>query len=81
MSQVNVEDFINKHLVKVFYTLIVFFMYNMYIDFKEVKTTLQQMLINQATVEIRISNMEATTKQNSVDIQTLREYHNNKNKE
>ena len=58
MNQVNIEDFINKHLVKVLWGVVIYFLMNLSNDFKEVKVTLQQLLINQATVDNRLNNLE-----------------------
>lgn len=65
MNQVNIEDFLNKHLVKVFYAVIVYFLMGLSTDFKEMKITLQQLLINQATVESRLMQLEARAVRNS----------------
>lgn len=62
MSQVNIEDFINKHLVKVLWAIVIYFLMNLSTDFKEVKITLQQLLINQATIENRLGNLETNDK-------------------
>jgi len=73
MSQVNIEDFINKHLVKVFYGLVVFFMYNIYIEFKEMKVILQQVVVNQATLDVRMSNKDAIDTRQDARIDKLEE--------
>ena len=71
----NIKDFINEHLVKILWGIALYFISNLSNDFKDVKLTLQQILINQATMEQRISNIENKAKQNSDDIKDLRVYH------
>lgn len=73
MSQVNIEDFINKHLVKVLWGVAVYFIMTLSNDFKEVKGTLQQLVINQATNEVRVTSTEALARQNAADIRDIRE--------
>ena len=73
MSQINIEDFLNKHLVKVLWAVVIYFLMDLSSSFKEVKVTLQQMLINQAVVELRITTTEGNVKQNTLDIQTLKD--------
>lgn len=73
MSQVNIEDFINKHLVKVLWAIVIYFLMDLSSSFKEVKVTLQQMLINQAVVDLRLSNVESQLKSNTLDIQTIKD--------
>lgn len=65
MPQVIIEDFINKHLIKVLWAVVIYFLMNLSSDFKDVKITLQQLLINQATVETRLINLEARAQRNS----------------
>lgn len=65
MEKVNIEDFINRHLIKVLWGVVIYFLMNLSSDFKEVKITLQQLLINQATVENRLINLEARAQKNS----------------
>lgn len=65
MDKVNIEDFINRHLIKVLWGVVIYFLMNLSSDFKEVKITLQQLLINQATVENRLINLEARAQKNS----------------
>lgn len=65
MPQVVIEDFINKHLVKVLWAVVIYFLMQLSTDFKEVKVTLQQLLINQATVDNRLNNLESRAQRNS----------------
>lgn len=66
MSQVNIEDFVNRHLVKVLWGIALYFLMQMANDFKEVKLTLQQILINQATIEARLAGLEDSDKKQNV---------------
>jgi hypothetical protein len=70
-----VKSFINDHLVKVLWAISLYFLTQLSSDFKDVKSTLQAILINQATMETRLGALESTTKQNTDDIRSLREYH------
>lgn len=73
MATTDIKDFISENFVKVLWGIIVYFLMQLSNDFKDVKTTLQQMLINQATMEQRMSNIESQVKQNTVDINTQRD--------
>jgi hypothetical protein len=70
-----VKSFINEHLVKLLWGISLYFLMNLSNDFKDVKTTLQAILINQATMETRLGAVEGATKQNTQDVRDLREYH------
>ena len=65
MSQINIEDFLNKHVIKVLWAVVVYFLMQLSGDFKEVKVTLQQLLINQATVDSRLNTLEGRASRNS----------------
>ena len=70
-----VKGFINEHLVKILWGVSLYFLTSLSNDFKDVKNTLQAILINQATLDQRMSNVENRAKQNSDDIRELRIYH------
>lgn len=75
------KNFINEHLNKIFLGILIYFIQGLASDFKDVKTTLQTILVNQATMEIRMSNKESNDKKQDEDIEKLKEYHNRGNKE
>ena len=62
MSQVNIEDFLNKHLVKVFYGIVVYFLLQISSDFKDMKTSIQQLVVSHAIIENRMSTLEENDK-------------------
>ncbi len=70
-----VKSFINEHLVKILWGISLYFLTQLSADFKDVKTTLQAILVNQAVVEQRMNTLESSTKQNTDDIRDLRSYH------
>lgn len=73
MSQVTIENFINKHLVHLLWGIALYFLVGMANDFKDVKITLQQLLINQATIESRLTNTEANDKKQDALLDKLNE--------
>ena len=61
-NKVDIEGFISKHLVKVFYGIVVYFLLQISTDFKEMKTAIQQLVVNQAIIENRVNTLEANDK-------------------
>lgn len=75
------KNFINEHLVKILWGVSLYYLTQLAGDFKDVKTTLQAILVNQATMEIRMSNKESLDKKQDDEIEKLKEYHNRSNRE
>lgn len=73
MSQDNIKSFINEHLVKVFYGIIIYFLMNLSGDFKDMKNTLQQLVINQATIETRLVRLEKSDEKQDTKLEKIYE--------
>lgn len=70
------KNFINEHLVKILWGVSLYYLTQLAGDFKDVKTTLQAILVNQAVVEVRLTNKDSADKKQDERLDNLERYHN-----